>query len=215
MGVHYEILSRSMRSLRTTIVPRFVSLLQSSGLPFAGCPEVLAKSVIESALVALIAGKAGGMSATSIRSAIKEASPNGTPDAGDLLVVLVQCPEVAVMGGRGVSLHPAFARKLANGARAFAEKTQRQVDWLWFDEDYPVAMRRQVMALRMYVEAAESLAARASYHARCNGLSDTPRPPPRLSPQGLCLKQRPRLIRPKQISVTEALGVNLTLVPVD
>lgn len=117
MGVHYEILSRSMRSLRTTIVPRFVSHLQSSGLLFAECPEVLAKSVVESTLVALIAGQAGGMSATSIRSAIKEASTVGSPDAGDLLAVLLQCPEVVVVGGKGVSIHPAFARKLANGAR--------------------------------------------------------------------------------------------------
>lgn len=169
MGVHYEILSRSMRSLRTTIVPRFVSLLQFSGLPIAACPEVLAKSVIESALVALIAGTAGGMSATSIRSAINGACPESASDSACLLAILVQCPEVVVVDGRVVHLHPAFARKLANGAKAFAETAQRQVDWLWFDEDYPVAMRRQVMALRMYVEAAESLAARVSYHARCGG----------------------------------------------
>lgn len=199
MGVHYEILSRSMRSLRTTIVPRFVSLLQSSGLPFAGCPELLAKSVIESALVSLIAGQAGGMPATSIRSAIKEASTEGSPDAGDLLAVLVQCPEVAVMGCGTVNLHPAFARKLANGARAFAETTQRQVDWLWFDEDYPVAMRRQVMALRMYVEAAESLAARASYHARCGDAVGNLPTARRLHPQ---LKPGPRPVRSKQAPST-------------
>lgn len=68
-----------------------------------------------------------------------------------------------------MSSHPAFARKLANRAKAFAETTQRQVDWLRSDEDYPVAMRRHVMSLRLYVGASESLAAQASYHARCGG----------------------------------------------
>lgn len=168
MGVHYEILSRSMRSLRTTTVPRFISLLQSSGLHFAGCPEILAKSVIESALVALIAGKAYGVSTSHLRSAIDAALPAAAPAASELLAIVAQCSGVIVSEGNVVRIHPAISRKLANGAKAFAERARRQVDGLlWFDEDYPEALRRQVMAIRVFVEAAESLAARASYHAHC------------------------------------------------
>lgn len=51
--------------------------------------------------------------------------------------------------------------KLANRADAFAESAQQQMDGsLWFDEDYPEALRRLGMEVRICVEAAKSLAAR-------------------------------------------------------
>lgn len=78
---------------------------------FAGCPEVLGKSVLKSVLIALIAGKALGVSASYLRSSVDGGLSAVTLAGSKLLAVVGQWKRSIVSEGGRMHGHPLQARQ--------------------------------------------------------------------------------------------------------
>lgn len=147
MGVHFETLSRSVPSLRTSTLPCLASLIHDS-IPLIeadalSIPNImsLAESLLEVALFTVVSGHTRGTPCAILSAALEtEASAFHVATMGayslnhlpSILKLLLQCPELLIESHMGyVRLHPSFATRLAAGACMYAERVRAQLEHLW------------------------------------------------------------------------------------